>query len=343
MVIDNKVLVEDFNDEDDSTKSNHIHLEKEKTYDFKLEFYKRQGWSNLTVEWELLNFDPFKRAIELGSDADVIIFVGGLTAQLEGEEMRVDYEGFEGGDRTNIELPKVQQDLLKALCDTGKPVILVLTSGSALAVNWANENIPAIVQLWYPGQEGGTALADVLFGDYNPGGRLPVTFYKSVDQLPPFTDYNMKGRTYRYFEDEPLYAFGYGLSYTKFEYTDLTVPEKVKAGDHINVSVKVKNTGGVVGDEVVQLYVKDKEASVPIPIRALQGLKRIHLEPGEEKDVMFTLSPKNLSLVTDEGKRLVEPGTFEIAIGGALPGTEPATTSVVAQNLEVVGKPFSVE
>jgi beta-glucosidase len=343
LVIDNKVLVEDFNEEDGSTKSNHIHLEKDKDYDFRLEFFKKQGWANLSVEWEFLNFDPLKHAIELASDADVIIYVGGLTAQLEGEEMRVDYEGFEGGDRTNIELPKVQQDLLKALHETGKPMVLVLTSGSALGVNWANENIPAIVQLWYPGQEGGTALADVLFGDYNPAGRLPVTFYKSVDQLPPFKDYNMKGRTYRYFEDEPLYAFGYGLSYTRFEYSGLTVPEKAKAGSDVTVSVKVKNTGGVAGDEVVQLYVKDREASVPVPIRTLQGLKRIHLEPGEEEDVMFTLTPKNMSLVTDKGKRLVEPGTFEIAVGGALPGTEPATTAVVVQDLEVKGEPFSVE
>ena len=199
------------------------------------------------------------------------------------------------------------------------------------------------MQLWYPGQEGGTALADVLFGDYNPAGRLPVTFYKSIDQLPSFQNYNMKGRTYRYFEDEPLYAFGYGLSYTKFNYTGLTVSEKAKAGDDVDVSVKVKNTGAVAGDEVVQLYVKDKEASVPVPIRTLQGLKRIHLEPGEEEDVIFTLTPKNMSLVTDEGKRLVEPGTFEISVGGALPGTEPATTAVVAQNLQVEGEPFSVE
>jgi beta-glucosidase len=340
LVLDDTILVEDLNNVGGSTKSNHVHLEKDKAYDLKLEYFKKQGWPSLTVEWEFLNFDHFGRAIELATDADAVIYVGGLTAQLEGEEMRVDYEGFKGGDRTNIKLPKVQMDLLKALYSTGKPVVLVLTSGSALAVNWANQNIPAIVQLWYPGEEGGTALADVLFGDYNPAGRLPVTFYKSVDQLPPFEDYNMNGRTYRYFEDDPLYAFGYGLSYTTFSYTDLTVSEKVQAGDTIAVSLRVKNAGAVAGDEVVQLYVKDKEASVPVPIRSLQGLTRIHLEPGEKKEVMFTLTPKNLSLVTDEGKRLVEPGVFEISVGGGLPGSVPATTAVVSQNLEVEGEPL---
>ncbi len=343
LVIDGRALVEDFNGNDGSTKSNHIHLEKDKVYNLKIEYIKKQGWPGLSVEWEFLNFDPFKHAIDLASDADVIIYVGGLTAQLEGEEMRVDYEGFKGGDRTNIKLPEIQQNLLKALYDTGKPVVMVLTSGSALAVNWANENIPAIVQLWYPGQEGGTALADVLFGDYSPAGRLPVTFYKSVDQLPPFEDYNMKGRTYRYFEDDPLYAFGYGLSYTKFKYTDLKVTEKVKAGDNVDVSVTVKNTGSVAGDEVVQLYIRDKKASVPVPIRTLQCFKRIHLEPGEETDVMFTLTPKNMSLVTEEGRRLVEPGSFEIAVGGAQPGTDPVTTAVVSQDLVVEGEYFSVE
>ena len=343
LIIDNRVLVEKFDNDTDSAKNGRIHLEKDKEYNLILEYFKKQGWPGISIEWEFMNFDHFKHAVDLASDADVIIYVGGLTAQLEGEEMRVDYEGFKGGDRTNIKLPEVQTELLRALYDTGKPVVLVLTSGSALAVNWADENIPAIVQLWYPGEEGGTALADVLFGDYNPAGRLPVTFYKSVDQLPPFDDYNMKGRTYRYFEDEPLYAFGYGLSYTKFDYTGLKVPEKAHAGDNVDVSVRIKNSGAIAGDEVVELYVKDREASVPVPIHALQGLRRIRLEPGEEKEVMFTLTPKNLSLVTDEGKRLVEPGSFEIAVGGALPGTEPSTTAVVSGNLEIEGEPFFVE
>ena len=174
------------------------------------------------------------------------------------------------------------------VCDTKKPVVLVLTSGSALAVNWAAANIPAILQIWYPGQEGGTALAEILFGDYNPAGRLPVTFYQSVEQLPPFEDYRMSGRTYRYFEGQPLFPFGYGLSYTQFSYTNLQLPGLIKAGDKLKLTARVQNTGKVAGDEVVQLYVKDQTASVPVPICALQGFKRIHLNPGEQRAVSYT-------------------------------------------------------
>jgi beta-glucosidase len=271
-----------------------------------------------------------------------VIFVGGITARLEGEEMRVDYDGFKGGDRTHLKLPKTQEDLLKALHATGTPVVLVLTSGSALAVNWENENIPAIIQLWYPGQEGGTALAEVLFGDYNPAGRLPVTFYKSVEQLPPFEDYNMKGRTYRYFAGEPLFAFGYGLSYTKFSYANLIVPSEAKAGDDVKISVEVQNTGKAAGDEVVQLYVKDKEASVPVPIRALQGFKRIHLQPGEKQVVEFKLQPRQLAIIDENAKYVVEPGAFEIAVGGLLPGTKAPTTEFIAKELKIVGEKYIV-
>jgi beta-glucosidase len=343
LYIDDKILVEDWTDHQMTTKSNQIQLEAGKSYNFKLEFFQSSGWPFLSVEWEMLNVDHFKNAVDLASSSDIAIFVGGITAELEREEMRVDYEGFKGGDRTHIKLPEVQENLLKAIHATGTPVVLVLTSGSALAVNWAKENVPAIIQLWYPGQEGGTALADVLFGDYNPAGRLPVTFYKSVDQLPPFEDYNMKGRTYRYFEDEPLFAFGYGLSYTKFEYKNLKVPEKVKAGDNVKISVQVKNTGKIAGDEVVQLYVKDMEASVPVPIRALQGMKRIHLKPGEEQKVEFMLEPKQLSVITDNVKYMVEPGVFEIAVGGALPGSNPPTTEVIIKQLQIVGNPYHVK
>jgi beta-glucosidase len=236
----------------------------------------------------------------------------------------------------------VQDDLLKALHATGTPVVLALTSGSALAVNWENENIPAIVQIWYPGQEGGTALAEVLFGDYNPAGRLPVTFYKFVEQLPPFEDYNMTGRTYRYFEGEPLFAFGYGLSYTKFAYANLLVPNETKAGDEVKISVEVQNTGKVAGDEVVQLYVKDVEASVPAPIRALQGFKRIHLLPGEKRVIEFKLQPRQLAIIDENDKYVVEPGVFEIAVGGLLPGTKAPTTEFLAKELKVVGEKYIV-
>lgn len=343
LFVDNQIVIEDWTEHNElSAKSNHVHLEKGKPHTIKIEYFQSSGRPQLFVQWELLNVDHIQRAVDLAKSSDVVIFVGGITAQLEGEEMKVDYDGFKGGDRTHLKLPKVQEDLLKALHATGTPVVLVLSSGSALAVNWEKENLPAIVQLWYPGEEGGTALADVLFGDYNPAGRLPVTFYKSVDQLPPFTDYNMKGRTYRYFEQEPLFAFGYGLSYTKFAYGNLTVPDEAKAGDDINISVEVQNTGKLAGDEVVQLYIKDTEASVPVPIRSLQGFKRIHLQPGEKQVVEFKLQPKQLAVIDENVKYVVEPGTFEIAVGGLLPGSKSPMTGFVAKKLKIAGEKYIV-
>jgi beta-glucosidase len=232
--------------------------------------------------------------------------------------MTVNVEGFRGGDRTDLSLPKPQEALLKAVVATGKPVVVVLLSGSALAVNWANDKAPAILQAWYPGGEGGTAIADVLFGDYNPAGRLPVTFYKSVEQLPPFTDYGMAGRTYRYFKGDPLYPFGFGLSFTKFGYINLKLSAKtVKSGEPIKVVVDVKNTGDRDGDEVVQLYLTDVAASAPVPIRTLVGFDRISLRAGEKRTVTFTITPQQMSLIDDHGKRVIEPGEFLVGIGGS--------------------------
>jgi beta-glucosidase len=222
-----------------------------------------------------------------------------------------------------LSLPKSQEALLKAVVATGKPVVVVLLSGSALAVNRANDNVPAMLAAWYPGGEGGTAIADVLFGNYNPAGRLPVTFYRSVDQLPPFDDYSMQGRTYRYFKGEPLYPFGYGLSYTKFGYSNLRVESKtVKAGEPIKVTVDVTNTGDRDGDEVVQLYLTDIAASAPVPIRTLVGFERISLRPREKRTVAFTITPRQMSLIDDAGKRVIEPGDFAISIGGGQVGVK---------------------
>jgi beta-glucosidase len=239
----------------------------------------------------------------------------GISAGLEGEEMNVNVAGFHGGDRTDLSLPQSQEALLKAVVATGKPVVVVLLSGSALAVNWANDHAPAILQAWYPGGEGGTAIADVLFGDYNPAGRLPVTFYKSVDQLPPFTDYSMQGRTYRYFKGEPLYPFGYGLSYTTFAYSNLRV-KPVKIGEPAKVTVDVTNAGEREGDEVVQLYLTDVAASAPVPIRTLVGFERISLQPREKRTVTFTITPRQMSLIDNNEKRVIEPGEFAISTGG---------------------------
>ena len=256
-----------------------------------------------------------EEAVKAAREADASVLVLGLSARLEGEEMKVEIPGFRGGDRTDISLPQSQEALLKAVVATGKPVVVVLLSGSALAVNWANDHAPAILQAWYPGGEGGTAIADVLFGDYNPAGRLPVTFYKSVDQLPPFTDYSMQGRTYRYFKGEPLYPFGYGLSYTTFAYSNLRV-KSVKVGEPAKVVVDVTNTGERAGDEVVQLYLTDVAASAPVPIRTLVGFERISLQPREKRTVTFAITPRQMSLIDNNDKRVIEPGEFLISTGG---------------------------
>lgn len=255
--------------------------------------------------------EKIEEAVNAARQSDVTVLVLGLSARLEGEEMKVNIEGFRGGDRTDISLPKSQEALLKAVVAVGKPVVVVLLSGSALAVNWANENAAAILTAWYPGGEGGTAVADVLFGDYNPAGRLPITFYKSVDQLPPFTDYSMAGRTYRYFKGEPLYPFGYGLSYTKFVYSKL----RSEVGDSVKVSVEVMNAGDTAGDEVVQLYLTDVVASAPVPIKTLVGFDRISLRPREKRTVTFTITPRQMSLIDNRGKRVIEPGEFMISAG----------------------------
>ena len=234
--------------------------------------------------------------------------------------MPVQVPGFAGGDRTDIGLPAPQQELLERIHALGKPMVVVLLNGSALGVAWAAEHVPAIVEAWYPGEEGGTAIADVLFGDYNPGGRLPVTFYRSVKDLPPFEDYDMEGHTYRYFRGEPVYAFGHGLSYTTFGYGNLKLSAPSLApGGALTVTADVRNTGQRAGDEVVQLYLSDVEASVPVPIRQLVGFKRVHLEPGETQTVSFTVEPEQFALVDDAGERVIEPGRFRISVGGRQP------------------------
>jgi beta-glucosidase len=243
----------------------------------------------------------------------------GLTARMEGEEMNIDIDGFKGGDRTRLDLPGVQQKLIREIRALGKPIVLVLLNGSALAVNWEKEHIPAIVETWYPGQAAGQAIADVLFGDYNPGGRLPVTFYTSVSDLPPFEDYGMRGRTYRYFKGEPLYPFGYGLSYTSFAYSGLQVSKEQREGDTVDVVVNVKNTGSQAGDEVIQIYVSHLNAPVPVPIRSLKGFQRVHLLPGEERTVEFHIPPDAFSVIDATGRRVILPGEFEISVGGGQP------------------------
>lgn len=221
-------------------------------YKIVYEYKNHYGDGDAKLLWSAPSPKMKEEAVEAAKKADAVIVVLGLSQRLEGEEMPIKVDGFAGGDRTHLNLPQTQQDLVKAIKATGKPTILVLLNGSAIAVNWENENLDAIIAAGYPGQEGGNAVADVLFGDYNPAGRLPVTYYKSVDQLPAFENYDMEGRTYRYFKGEPLYQFGYGLSYTTFKYTDLKLAKKAKIGDAVTVKVKVTNTGKRAGEKVVQ-------------------------------------------------------------------------------------------
>lgn len=267
------------------------------------------------------NTSGFDEAVALANRADVVVFVGGLSQALEGEEGQK--EGLEEGlvsqgDRIRIDLPDVQENLLRAIYATGKPIILVLLNGSAVAVNWAHEHVPAIVEAWYPGEEGGTAIAEALFGDYNPGGRLPVTFYKSASDLPAFEDYHMEGRTYRYFTSEPLYPFGYGLSYTQFEYSNLKVGSATLSEDgSLAVSVDVTNIGGFAGDEVVQMYISAGRPGYPR--HQLTAFDRIHLAPHTAQTVSFSISSRQFTRVCEDGLRTLEPGVFAIYVGGGQP------------------------
>jgi beta-glucosidase len=246
-----------------------------------------------------------------------------------------------------LSLPAAQEQLLEALVATGKPVVLVLLNGSALGVTWASEHVPAILEAWYPGEEGGTAIAETLFGVANPGGRLPVTFYRSVDQLPPFENYAMEGRTYRFFRGEPLYPFGYGLSYTTFAYSGLRLDGNSRPTSSARtVSVDVKNTGTRAGDEVVEVYVTDVKASVRVPIRSLVGFRRIHLAAGASRRVELTIEPRQLAIVDDDGRRIVEPGEFRVEVGGKQAGftgrCDASTTTVVHSTFEATGSPYVV-
>jgi beta-glucosidase len=303
-----------------------IKLEKNKQY--QIEAVLRVApfwWSNnhqqqyANLSWTNVSRDYHKEALYAASEADVIVFCGGISSNLEGEEMKIQTTGFAHGDRTDINLPKIQEDLLSDLLKTGKPVIYVNFSGSAIALNWQNENLAAVVQAFYPGEAAGTALTRLLFGDFNPSGRLPITFYKSIDQLPDFKNYEMEGRTYRYFKGEPLYEFGYGLSYTDYSYKNLTAPDSVAAGTEVNISVDVTNTGKMDGEEVVQLYIHQQQASVPVPVRSLAGVKRVFLKTGETKTVEFSLKPEQFSLIDKNFNRIVEPGKFLISAGGRQP------------------------
>ncbi|HET9279211.1 MAG TPA: glycoside hydrolase family 3 C-terminal domain-containing protein, partial [Flavitalea sp.] len=304
-----------------------LQTKKDSVYKLVLEYWQGEGKANVAVRTGNFRRTDFSTVANKVKDADVIIYAGGISPQLEGEEMPVNAPGFNGGDRTSILLPAVQTELMKTLKSTGKPIVFVMMTGSAIAMPWENENIPAIINAWYGGQSAGTAIADVLFGDYNPAGRLPVTFYKSDNDLPGFSDYSMNNRTYRYFKGEALYPFGYGLSYTNFKYDMLKVPVTIVAGKNVSVTAKITNTGKLDGEEVVQLYVSHQGLRGKAPLRALKGFQRIALKAGETKTVSFTLTSEQLSLVSEEGKMLEPKGKVVLSVGGGQPGVKNKTTS----------------
>ena len=296
--------------------------------------------------WGRRDDDGFSEACSVAERADVVVMCLGISASLEGEEG--DAAGSESqGDRVHIELPDVQERLLRAVAATGKPIVLVLMSGSAVAAEWAEEQVPAILAAWYPGEEGGTAIADILFGDFNPAGRLPVTFVRSAEQLPPFSDYRMKGRTYRYLTEEPLYPFGYGLSYTSFAYRDpLLSRASIRPGESLRVKVDVENTGKVAGDEVTQLYVSDLAASVEVPRWSLKAFRRVRLEAGERRTLEFELTSRQLALIDNDGHCILEPGLFRVYLGGSQPDSRSRTLtggSPLSVDLTVEGEPTQLE
>jgi beta-glucosidase len=321
------------------TKYKGVYLEAGRSYNVRFEFHQHHMMRPMAnIRWEIPGLDRKKEALQLAATSDVIVLCMGLSPLLEGEEMDVYVPGFAGGDRTDIALPKIQSDFIKSVMALNKPTVLVLINGSPLAFNWEAENIPAILEAWYPGQAGGRAIADVLFGDYNPAGRLPLTYYKSVKQLPAFDDYSMKGRSYRYFEGEPLYEFGFGLSYTTFEYSNLQMSNEIMADDSLVVSVDVTNTGRLDGEEVVQLYLSHPDNEYA-PIRSLQGFKRVFLKKGETKTVVFKLTSSQLSLYHPEYGKVVYAGPVDLYVGGAQPSAERLKNeAVLTGRVKVIGE-----
>src|SRR4029077_2215771 len=316
---DGKLIVDDFVLHDPKPTTVTMRLEKGHRYPVKLEY--GQGGVGTKLVWLPSIANPIAQAVAAARATDVTVAVVGITSQLEGAEMKVEVPGFQGGDRTSLHLPKEEEDILKELGATGKPFVVVLMNGSALSVNWADQHANAILDAWYSGEEGGTAVAQTLAGVNNPAGRLPVTFYKSTEQLPAFEDYSMKNRTYRYFEGQPLYPFGYGLSYSKFEYSNLTLSNtELNAGDPLDVEVDVKNASDREGDEVAELYLGFPKLP-GTPLHALRGFTRVQVAAGGVQHVIFTLSARELSHVNSAGDRIVAAGAYQVSVGGGQPGT----------------------
>jgi beta-glucosidase len=326
LYVDGKLVVDINKPRQKSALTATMTLEKGRTYAIRIERDYASRVFSLKFVWQRLYDDLPARALAAAKDADAVVAVVGITSQLEGEQMLMDIPGFIGGDRTSLDLPAAEEDLLKAVKATGKPLVVVLLNGSAMAVNWAQNNADAILEAWYPGEEGGGAVAETIAGVNNPAGRLPVTFYTGLAQLPPFEDYRMDGRTYRYFKGKPLYPFGYGLSYSTFRYGKLQMAKKLKAGRRLDVEVDVTNTSTQDGDEVAQLYLGFPKLP-GAPQHALRGMNRIHLKAGESKRLHFTLTLRDLSSVTPAGEIVVRPGIYKVSVGGGQPGSGAPVSS----------------
>ncbi|GGA03628.1 glycoside hydrolase family 3 protein [Dyella caseinilytica] len=304
----------------DATMPANLHFENTRAHSIRLELVHGGQDQGVRLQWLAPADAQLAEAEAATKQADAVVAFVGLSPDVEGEELKIDVPGFNGGDRTNIGLPASQQALLERVAASGKPLVVVLMSGSAVALNWAKAHADAIVAAWYPGEEGGDAIAQVLAGDYNPGGRLPVTFYHATSDLPPFVSYAMQGRTYRYFTGTPLYPFGYGLSYTHFAYSDLKLSaSRLQAGESLQATVTVRNDGKRAGDEVVQVYL-DAPDMPSAPRHALAGFRRVHLAAGESRSLRFELTPRLLSQVDAQGGRAVEAGHYQLFAGGAQPG-----------------------
>ncbi len=338
LYLDGKLLVENDNKktgERGAVVEAAMHFGDTQPHPIRLEYLHGTGSAGIDLTWQAPAAVLSDQAVEAARQSDVTIAMVGLSPSLEGEEMPVKLNGFSGGDRTAIDLPAAQEDLLKALATTGKPLIVVLQNGSALAVNWAQQHANAILEAWYPGEEGGTAIAETLAGDNNPAGRLPLTFYSSLSQLPSFESYSMQGRTYRYLSGRPLYWFGFGLSYTSFAYSNLRIASsEVKAGDPVTVEGEVRNTGPAPGDEVVELYLTQPKA-FETPLRMLAAFKRVHLAPGESAHVSLTIEPRSLGQVDAKGNRVILPGEYTVSFGGAQP---QESASVQIGKFNIAGK-----
>ncbi|MFA5769436.1 MAG: glycoside hydrolase family 3 C-terminal domain-containing protein [Bacteroidales bacterium] len=317
LMLDGKKLVERIDVHHPRKEYEYVQLEAGKPYKLTLRYLQNKTeYAIMRLLWEAPQGNLMEEALQAAAASDLVILCMGLSPLLEGEEMKVKVDGFNQGDRVDIGLPATQTALIKAIKKLDKPTVLVLLNGSAGSFDREIKSLPAILEAWYPGQEGGRAIADVIFGDYNPSGRLPVTFYHSVDQIPAFDNYSMEGKTYRFFRDEPLYPFGYGLSFTTFEYEPVRLPESVPCGIPVDISFRVTNTGDTDGDEVVQLYVSLPDASNPVPIKSLQGFERIRLKAGESRVVDFTIIPEQMASLDDNQVWLVEAGSVILEVGG---------------------------